>query len=194
MNLMNSNATAIMPEQLRVDALMHVREFALWASDPGVRRGSLSQFIIEHATESPQAPPFPSVPTSLGISRFPSIAGEGQSKGDQQGSRRSQELGRRFEGIFPKIRQNIGGLARTGHLFAIVHFGLAGFCRDDSERMKDLRIELMDPLVENYHGCLVNAVDGALLGMFASALEATRCAVDVQRRLSGYEYDQRGGD
>jgi hypothetical protein len=140
MNLVNSNAVAIISEQRREDAPVHKREFLFWASDPTTR----------------------------------------------QVSRHSQELGLRFQGPLSKGKQNIGGLAQTGRLFAIAHFGLTGFCQDDSARLKELRIELMDPLVDNYHGNLVSAVDGALLGIFVSALEATRCAVDIQRSLSGY--------
>ena len=51
------------------------------------------------------------------------------------------------------------------------------------ERLRAHRRELIDPKIDEHGGRIVRAADNSLLAEFASATEAVRCAVDVQRGM-----------
>jgi adenylate cyclase len=52
------------------------------------------------------------------------------------------------------------------------------------QRLKDLRIELIDPTIAIHHGRLVKTTGDGLLVEFGSVVDALRCASDMQRNMS----------
>ena len=50
-------------------------------------------------------------------------------------------------------------------------------------RLRAHRRELIDPKIEEHGGRVVRAADDSLLAEFASATEAVRCAVEMQRGM-----------
>src|SRR6266849_5647908 len=81
-------------------------------------------------------------------------------------------------------------------LVAILAADVAGSCRligIDEEgtlaRLKALRRTLFDPKIAEHHGRVVkNTGDGALVE-FASAVDAVRCAIEIQRCTSAHNAD-----
>src|SRR5437763_7322599 len=58
---------------------------------------------------------------------------------------------------------------------------------DEEQTLGDLRAhlaELVAPVVERLHGRIVKTVGDGVLAEFGSAVEATRCAVDLQRGMA----------
>lgn len=77
-------------------------------------------------------------------------------------------------------------------LAAIVALDVAGYSRlvgADEEgtlaRLRAHRRDLLDPLIEDHGGRIANTAGDSLLLEFASAVEATRFALDVQRGMAG---------
>ena len=66
--------------------------------------------------------------------------------------------------------------------------GYSHFMEVDEEgtlaRLKSLREELFDPKVAEYHGRIVKIIGDGVLVEFASAVDAMRCAVEVQHDLT----------
>ncbi len=76
-------------------------------------------------------------------------------------------------------------------LAAILTADLVGYSRfmeADEEgtlaRLKSLREELFDPKIAEHHGRIVKTTGDGVLVEFASAVDAVRCAVEVQRHLT----------
>jgi adenylate cyclase len=63
------------------------------------------------------------------------------------------------------------------------------------ERLKDHRIELVEPEISAHHGCVFKLMGDGLLAEFGSVVDAVECAVDIQRgtaeRDAGLPQDQR---
>ena len=53
------------------------------------------------------------------------------------------------------------------------------------ERLKALRRELIDPTIKEHRGRIVKATGDGMLVVFASVVDALRCAVDIQREMVG---------
>jgi adenylate cyclase len=77
-------------------------------------------------------------------------------------------------------------------LAAILAADVAGYSRligvDEGgtlERLKALRRELLDPKIAEHRGRIVKTTGDGLLVEFASVVDALRCAVDVQREMTG---------
>ncbi|HEX9768095.1 MAG TPA: adenylate/guanylate cyclase domain-containing protein [Kiloniellales bacterium] len=82
----------------------------------------------------------------------------------------------------------ISGMHRR--LAAILTADVIGYSRLVSEdeagtldRVRKLRKELIEPAVEAHEGRIVKPVGDGLLAEFVSAVEAVRCAVEIQRAL-----------
>lgn len=76
-------------------------------------------------------------------------------------------------------------------LSAILAADVAGYSRLiglDEEgtlaRLKELRRTLIDPQIKEHRGRIVKTMGDGLLVQFASAVDAVRCAVDVQNKIS----------
>jgi len=83
-------------------------------------------------------------------------------------------------------------MSQTRRLAAILAADVAGYSRligaDEGgtlERLKALRRELLDPKIAEHRGRLVKTTGDGLLVEFASVVDALRCAVEVQREMSG---------
>jgi TolB-like protein len=87
-------------------------------------------------------------------------------------------------------------------LSAILAADVAGYSRligIDEEgtlaRLKELRCRLIDPKINEHRGRIVKTMGDGLLVQFASAVDAVRCAVDIQRQLAeqnvGADVDRR---
>src|SRR6516162_7349863 len=81
---------------------------------------------------------------------------------------------------------------QTRRLAAILAADVAGYSRligaDESgtlERLRALRRELLDPKIAEHRGRLVKTTGDGLLVEFASVVDALRCAVEVQREMTG---------
>ena len=81
-------------------------------------------------------------------------------------------------------------------LAAIVAADVAGYSklmrRDDSGTLSALkahRRDVIDPKVAEYGGRVVKSIGDGLLMEFPSVVDATRCAVDVQRALAARNAD-----
>ena len=81
---------------------------------------------------------------------------------------------------------------QTRRLAAILAADVAGYSRligaDEGgtlERLKALRRELLDPKIAEHRGRLVKTTGDGLLVEFGSVVDAVRCAVDVQREMTG---------
>ena len=75
-------------------------------------------------------------------------------------------------------------------LIAVLAADVAGYSRlmelDEERtlaRLKAHRRELIDPKIDEHNGRIVRATSDSLLAEFASATEAVRCAVEVQRGM-----------
>ena len=83
-------------------------------------------------------------------------------------------------------------MSQTRQLAAILAADIAGYSRlmgadEEStlERLKALRRELVDPKIAEHKGRLVKTTGDGLLVEFASVVDALRCAVEVQREMTG---------
>src|SRR6201995_6073170 len=81
-------------------------------------------------------------------------------------------------------------------LAAILAADIAGYSRlmgADEEgtlaRLKTIRKSLIDPTIAAHRGRIVKTTGDGLLVEFASAVEAARCAVDVQRGIAAQNVD-----
>jgi adenylate cyclase len=81
---------------------------------------------------------------------------------------------------------------QTRRLAAILAADVAGYSRligaDEGgtlERLRVLRRELLDPKIAAHRGRLVKTTGDGLLVEFGSVVDALRCAVDVQREMTG---------
>ena len=52
------------------------------------------------------------------------------------------------------------------------------------ERLKDHRIELVEPEIAAHHGCVFKLMGDGLLAEFVSVVDAVECAVDIQRGMA----------
>src|SRR3984893_2286215 len=75
-------------------------------------------------------------------------------------------------------------------LAAILAADVAGYSRlmgaDEEgtlERLKALRLELLDPKIAEHHGRVVKTTGDGLLVEFASVVDAVRCAVELQQAM-----------
>jgi adenylate cyclase len=76
-------------------------------------------------------------------------------------------------------------------LSAILAADVAGYSRligMDEEgtlaRLKELRRSLIDPKINEHRGRIVKTMGDGLLVQFASAVDAVRCAVEIQQHLA----------
>ena len=53
------------------------------------------------------------------------------------------------------------------------------------ERLRDHRIELVEPEIAAHHGCVFKLMGDGLLAEFGSVVDAVECAVDIQRGMAG---------
>jgi adenylate cyclase len=81
-------------------------------------------------------------------------------------------------------------------LAAVLAADIAGYSRlmgGDEEgtlsRLKALRKTLVDPKIAEHRGRIVKTTGDGLLIEFASAVDAVRCAVEVQRKMVGQNAD-----
>jgi adenylate cyclase len=86
-------------------------------------------------------------------------------------------------------------------LAAILVSDVVGFSRlieADEERtlarLKELRSEIIDPRIAEHHGRIVKLMGDGALVEFASVVDAIRCAVDVQRRMTTHNADVPDSD
>jgi adenylate cyclase len=83
-------------------------------------------------------------------------------------------------------------MSQTRRLAAILAADVAGYSRligaDEGgtlERLRALRRELLDPKIAQHRGRLVKTTGDGLLVEFGSVVDALRCAVEVQRGMTG---------
>jgi adenylate cyclase len=81
-------------------------------------------------------------------------------------------------------------MSQSRRLAAILAADVVGYSRimgmDEEgtlERLKALRRELIDPLIAKHHGRVIKTTGDGLLIEFASAVNAVRCAVEVQQAM-----------
>jgi len=79
----------------------------------------------------------------------------------------------------------------TRRLAAILAADVAGYSRlmgadEDGtlRRLRDIRSELIDPIIATHHGRLVKTTGDGMLVEFASVVDALRCASEVQRNMA----------
>src|ERR1700692_3489856 len=87
-------------------------------------------------------------------------------------------------------------MSKIRRLTAILAADVAGYSRlmgaDEEgtlERLKAHRRELIDPKIAEHHGRIVKTTGDGMLVEFGSVVDAVRCAVEVQQRMS-----ERNGD
>src|SRR5690348_8892833 len=87
-------------------------------------------------------------------------------------------------------------MASTRRLAAILAADVAGYLRlmgaDEEgtlERLKAHRRQLIDPKIAEHHGRIVKTTGDGVLAEFASVVDATRCAAEVQRGMLDREPD-----
>ncbi len=88
----------------------------------------------------------------------------------------------------------IWGLPMQRRLSAILSADIVGYSRlmeiDDIStlsRLKVLQRDLVDPCIATHNGRIVKLMGDGMLVEFASAVDAVRCATEVQRRMAGAE-------
>src|SRR5471032_1548612 len=81
-------------------------------------------------------------------------------------------------------------------LAAVLAADIAGYSRlmgGDEEgtlaKLKALRKALIDPKITEHRGRIVKTTGDGMLVEFASAVDAARCAVEVQRDMAGQNID-----
>jgi len=62
------------------------------------------------------------------------------------------------------------------------------------ERLAGHTHELIEPTVDKYNGRIVRSMGDGLLVEFSTALDAVRCALDIQRGLAARQADEKGKD
>src|ERR1700730_18013233 len=74
---------------------------------------------------------------------------------------------------------------------SVLAVDVVGYCRlmDVDEagtlaRLKSVRLELIDPAIENCKGRIIKTTGDGILVEFQSVTEALRCAVDFQERMA----------
>src|SRR5580704_10999297 len=87
-------------------------------------------------------------------------------------------------------------MSQTRRLAAILAADVAGYSRlmgaDEEgtlERLKAVRRELIDPKITEHRGRIVKTTGDGMLVEFASAVDAVRCAVAVQRDMAERSVD-----
>lgn len=77
-------------------------------------------------------------------------------------------------------------------LAAVLAADVAGYSRlmgSDEEgtlgRLKAIRRSLLDPAIASHRGRIVKTTGDGMLADFASAVDAVRCAIEVQRGITG---------
>src|SRR5213080_4151707 len=87
-------------------------------------------------------------------------------------------------------------MSMTRKLAAIIAADVVGYSRlmgDDEAgtlaALKTHRRELIDPKIAEHHGRIVKTTGDGLLAEFASVVDATRCAAEVQRGMLDREPD-----
>ena len=83
------------------------------------------------------------------------------------------------------------GSGGNRRLATILFADVAGYSRlmraDEERTLTDLRAhlaELVAPVVERFHGRIVKSLGDGVLAEFGSAVEAVRCAVELQRGMA----------
>jgi TolB-like protein/class 3 adenylate cyclase len=91
-------------------------------------------------------------------------------------------------------------MTTTRRLAAILAADVAGYSRlmgvDEEgtlERLKAHRRELIDPKIAEHRGRIVKTTGDGILIEFPSVVDAVRCAIDVQRGMTGRNSDQPEG-
>jgi adenylate cyclase len=81
-------------------------------------------------------------------------------------------------------------MSQTRRLAAILAADVAGYSRligadEDGTlgRLREIRTELIDPIIAAHHGRLVKTTGDGLLVEFGSVVDALRCATEVQREM-----------
>src|SRR5450631_3417631 len=76
-------------------------------------------------------------------------------------------------------------------LAAVLAADVAGYsrlmCRDEEgtlAQLKSFRKALVDPAIAEHRGRIVKTTGDGMLIEFASAVDAARCAIDIQRRMA----------
>jgi class 3 adenylate cyclase len=87
----------------------------------------------------------------------------------------------------------------TRRLAAILAADVAGYSRligaDDGrtlQRLKAIRVELIDPSVAEHHGRIVKTTGDGVLVEFKSVVDALRCASQVRERMVERNYSTDG--
>jgi TolB-like protein/class 3 adenylate cyclase len=85
-------------------------------------------------------------------------------------------------------------MSQTRRLAAILAADVAGYSRlmgaDEEgthERHKALRRELLDPKIAEHHGRIVKTTGDGMLAEFPSAVDAVRCAIEVQQAMAEWD-------
>ncbi len=83
-------------------------------------------------------------------------------------------------------------------LMAVMLADVVGYSRmmsrsedETHERFATHARELIDPTIDKYHGRLVRSMGDGLLVEFSSAVDAVRCAIEIQRGLATRQADQK---
>jgi class 3 adenylate cyclase len=86
--------------------------------------------------------------------------------------------------------------SRQRRLAAVLAADVAGYSRlmgADEEgtlaRLKAFRRALIDPAIATYRGRIVKTTGDGMLVEFASAVDAARCAVEIQRSMAAHSED-----
>src|SRR4030088_2660927 len=84
----------------------------------------------------------------------------------------------------------------TRRLAAVLAADVAGYSRlmgTDEEgtlaRLKTVRKALVDPIITSHPGRIVKTTGGGMLVEFASAVDAARCAFELQRAMASQSAD-----
>src|SRR5262249_20256303 len=92
----------------------------------------------------------------------------------------------------PALGGGRGDMSQTRRLAAILATDVAGYSRligaDEGgtlERLRALRREVIDPKIAEHRGRLVKTTGDGLLVEFGSVVDGLRCAVEVQREMTG---------
>ena len=96
----------------------------------------------------------------------------------------------------PDLRSVLSAAASTRRLAAILALDVAGYSRlmgaDEEgtrERLKAHQRELVEPKIKEHRGRIVNTTGDGMLVEFPSAVDAVRCAAEVQREMLGRELE-----
>src|SRR5262249_30736468 len=156
---------------------------------------------LRSAIALPSCPPCPSRPPCGGAGSVAAVArslpdlNDGKLLGDFAGLQYVRKSTRGSRGRIAQGRTG-GAMSQTRRLAAIRAADVAGYSRligaDEGgtlERLKTLRRELLDPKFAEHKGRLVKTTGDGLLVEFASVVDALRCAVDVQRDMTGRNAD-----